>query len=207
MRLLLVDDHAAIRLGLKMIISEIDSDIDIIEESNGKEACDLIITNSFDAIVLDIDLPGFSGFEVLRKMRDMGNETPVLMLSMYPEEKYAIQALKAGASGYLSKESARDDLFEAINTIINGKQYVSNKTAHFLANYIQSGEKNIDHNKLSKREFQILKLIGEGKTTNEIATILSINKKTVFTYRSRLMEKMGLKKTSEIIKYVINNGI
>ncbi|MFC1554161.1 response regulator [candidate division KSB1 bacterium] len=204
---LIADDHSIVRQGLRQIVSET-NDIKITgEAANGQELIDLIWKDEYDVILLDISMPGRSGLEILEELKQSKPEIPVLVLSMYPEEQYAIRALKTGAAGYLTKESAPDELIQAIHKVSAGGKYVSASLAEKLAFHIEDDSDKKPHEKLSNREFQTLCLIASGKTTGQIAEELALSAKTISTYRERILEKMNMKSNSELTYYAIKNKL
>ncbi|MFQ6675987.1 MAG: response regulator [Fidelibacterota bacterium] len=204
---LVADDHTLVREGLKEILSE-SSDIAVAgEASNGREVMVQISKYDYDAVLLDISMPGRSGLEVLKDLKAVKPNLPVLMLSMHPEELYAIRALKAGASGYLTKDAAPDELIQAVRKICAGGRYVTASLAEKLAFQLTGGLEGNLHEKLSDRQYEIMCLIARGKTVSEIANELSLSVKTVSTHRARLLEKMGMKTNAEIMHYCIQNGL
>jgi two-component system, NarL family, invasion response regulator UvrY len=207
MKILLTDDHSIVRDGLKQILRQI-SDIELIAEAKtGKEALLLVSEKEFDIVVLDIALPDMSGLEVLQSIKIKRPSQSILILSMYPQEQYALRALKLGASGYLTKDTVSEELIEAVRKIAEGGKYVSSSLAANLALHLDSDYLKPLHEKLSGREFEIMLKIAKGKSLKEIGEDLFISGKTVSTYRSRVMEKMGMKKNAEVIQYCIQNGL
>ena len=205
--ILLVDDHAIFREGLKKIIENTAGMRVTGEANNGDEALQKIKENEFDLVILDISLPGQSGLEVLKELKRNNPKLPVLILSMHAEEQYARRLLKSGASGYLKKDSAFDQLVSAIRTIDSGKKYISPVVAHILAEFIERDAEKDRHELLSDREFQVLCLISSGKTVTEISKELSLSDKTISTYRARILEKMKMKTNAELTFYTINNKL
>lgn len=180
----------------------------LIEEAvNGKELLEKIKTTVFDVILLDISLPGRSGLEILGEVKKNAHTTAVLILSIYPEEQYAIRAIKLGASGYLNKASAPEELIEAIIKVSEGGRYLTSSLAESIAmNFFNEDDKPL-HDKLSVRELEVITLLAEGKTLSNIATDLSLSPKTISTYRERILGKLNLKTTSDIIRYAIKEGL
>ncbi|HTZ19048.1 MAG TPA: response regulator transcription factor [Dissulfurispiraceae bacterium] len=206
-QVLFVEDHAIVREGLKQILADT-NDIVIADEAvNGEEALDKIKERNFDVVVLDISMPGRSGLEVLKELKGLHPKLPVLMLSMYPEELYAIRSFKSGASGYLSKESATTELITAIRRVSSGGKYISPSLAESLAVNLQEDDGNPPHARLSEREYQILCLIAAGKAGKEIAADLKLSAKTVSTYRTRVLDKMGMKTNAELTHYALQNKL
>jgi two-component system, NarL family, invasion response regulator UvrY len=207
MKILIADDHPIVREGMKQIIAKA-SDMTIGGEAlNGQETLALIETEAFDAVVLDINMPGRDGLEILKEIRRSQPMLPVLLLSMYSEDQVAVRALKAGASGFLNKESAPRELVNALRKIIAGGKYVSAALAEKLALGLDANLKAAQHEDLSDREFQVLKMIASGKEVSEIAEELFISVKTVRTYRDRIMEKMNLKNDVELAHYAIKHKL
>jgi two-component system, NarL family, invasion response regulator UvrY len=208
MKVLIADDHAVLRMGLKQLVSEeceICSEATFGEAQNGQEVLDLIHKESWDLVLLDISMPGRDGLDVLRELHDEYPELRVLVLSMYPEDQYAVRALKMGASGYMTKESAPDELAKAIDKIMCGGKYVSPRLAEKLAFNLGSSREGPDN--LSFREYQVLRLIASGKTVSEIADELSLSVKTISTYRVRILEKMRMKNNAELTHYAVHNRL
>ena len=206
-RILVVDDHPMIRKGIKQII---EGNFDLVvedEASNGYEALEKVLTNNFDVILLDISIPGINGLDVLKQIKNIKSNLPILVLSMYPEEQYAVRVLKAGASGYLTKESAPDELVMAIRKVANGRKYISSSLAEKLASYLEIGVEQLPHETLSDREYQVMRMIAAGKTVSEIAEELSLSIQTISTYRSRILQKMRMKNNVELANYAIRNQL
>jgi two-component system, NarL family, invasion response regulator UvrY len=207
MRVLVGDDHAILRKGIKQILAEIPSISTVDEATNGQEVLALTARKLYDLVLLDISMPGRSGLDVLKQLRADRPRLPVLILSMHPEEQYALRALKAGASGYLTKESAPDELIAAVQKILEGGKYVSQSLAErFITELSKPSDKPL-HELLSDREYQIFCMIASGKTVSEIAEELALSVKTVSTYRTRILQKTNLKTNAEITRYVIENKL
>ena len=205
-RIIIVDDHPVVRRGLKQILQE-QSDVKVVGEAeNAQEAFKIIRTIDCDAVVLDISLPGANGVEILKQLKYEYKKLPVLILSMHPEEQYAVRVMKAGASGYLTKESAPEELVKAIRKIISGGKYISSSLAERLITDIDASGKP-RHEKLSDREFEIMRMIARGKAIKKIAEELYLSEKTVSTYRTRLLEKMNMTTNAEIISYALKNKL
>ena len=177
------------------------------EAKNAAEVLDFLREKECDVIVLDINMPGKSGLDLLKELKDMNTKIKVLILSMHPEDRFAVRALKTGASGYITKESAPEELVKAIHKVYDGRRYVSNSLAEKLAFDLEAGSEKALHEKLSDREFQVMQLIGTGKTIIEIADALSLSHSTVNTYRQRILEKMDMRSNAELIYYVIKNNL
>tara|TARA_Y100001970_G_C14140297_1_gene806706 strand:+ start:542 stop:1174 length:633 start_codon:yes stop_codon:yes gene_type:complete len=202
--ILIVDDHTIVREGIKRIINDV-PDMSVTDEaSSGKEALNLIKDYNYDLVLMDISMPILNGIQTLKIIQKEHKKLPVLMLSMHSEDQYAIRSMKAGASGYMTKETVSQDLVLAIRKITSGRKYITKEVAELLATDIYHNEDKEPHEILSDREFQILKLIGDGKTTSDIAQELILSPKTVSTYRSRILEKLNLKTNSDLIHYVID---
>ena len=205
--ILLVDDHAIVREGIRRIIDDTTGITISAEASTGQEALDLIWKEKYDLVILDISMPGKNGLQTLKEIKKYDSKLPVLMLSMHAEEQYAMRAIKAGASGYLTKESASDQLVSAIRKIYDGRKFISPVVAELLVTDIYHNEDKQFHEYLSDREFEIFKLIVRGNSAKKIATNLSISDKTVSTYRSRILKKMDMHSTADLIHYAIENNI
>jgi len=204
---LIADDHAVVRQGLRQILTET-ADMNVAgEASNGIEALDRARAESYDVMVLDITMPGRSGFDIIKELHAEMPKLPVLILSMHAEEQFAVRLLKAGASGYLNKESAPDELVKAIRKVVSGGRYVSAALAEKLAFEIDSDSDRLLHDSLSDREFQVMRMMASGKTVKEIATELLLSVKTISTYRARILEKMNLRTNAELIHYAIQNQL
>ncbi len=203
----MVDDHAIVREGLRRIIDDTPGINISAEASTGKEAMELICKEKFDLVLLDISMPKQNGLQTLKEIKKYNNKLPVLMLSMHAEEQYAMRALKAGASGYLTKDSASNQLVNAIRKINKGRKYISPEVAELLVTDMYHDEEKLPHEYLSDREFEIFKLIVKGDSAKKIASNLNISDKTVSTYRSRILKKMNIKSTSGFVHYAIENNI
>ncbi len=207
MKILITDDHKIVREGLMEILKRLPDITEIDEAKDGNEAILKVASGSYDIILLDISLPDISGIEVLQTIIKKLPSTKILMLSMHPQEQYAIRAMKTGASGYLTKDTASEELITAIKRINDGGRYITTSLAESIADSFGEDYSKLLHEKLSEREFQILLKIAEGKPLNEIGRELFISAKTVSTYRSRIMQKMGMKNNSEITHYCLKNGL
>ena len=206
-KIIIVDDHPIVRKGLKQILSE-EPDMEVFGEAQDpQEVLDLIHKQDWDIVVLDISMPGRGGLDVLKEIKQIRPKLPVLILSVHPEDQYAMRALKAGASGYLTKESAPDALVRAIRKILRGGKYVSSALAEKLAYHLEAEVERPLHETLSDREYQVMLMIASGKTTNAIAKEMALSVKTVSTYRARILEKMKMKTTADLTYYVIKNNL
>ena len=205
--ILIADDHSVVREGLKQIISANADKTVLAEAGSGNEAIEKIRNTTFSVVILDIAMPGKNGLDTMKEINLKHPNLPVLILSMYPEEQYARRFLRAGASGYLTKKSASEELVNAIRTVSKGKKYVTSSLAEQLVGELDITTEKPLHSALSDREFQVLCLIASGKTSGEIAGELFLSVKTVSTYRARILEKLRLKNTAELINYAIQNQL
>lgn len=204
---LIADDHPVVRQGIKQILAE-DSEIgELGEAKNSQEVLEQIRQNSWDVIILDITMPGRGGLDTLKEIKGEKPKLPVLILSIHPEDQYAVRALKAGAAGYLTKESAPDDLIKAIKKVNIGGKYISNSLAEKLALHLERDAQKQPHESLSDREYQVLCMIASGKKVKDIAESLSLSVKTISTYRARILEKMKMKSNADLIHYAIQNRL
>lgn len=204
---LIADDHAIVRQGLKQILSETEDLLVTGEAGDGAEALILARQQVWDVFLLDVSMPNRNGIDTLKQLKKEFPRLPVLILSMHPEEQYAIRALKAGASGYLTKQSAPELLVTAIRQVASGKKYLSPAVAQQLAEAISENTEKSPHERITDREYQVLVLISTGNTLTQVAEKLSLGVATVSTYRARLLEKMGLKSTAELIRYGLEHGL
>ncbi len=206
-RILIADDHAVVRRGLRQILEET-TDLQVKGEAkNTIELLDLLASEKWDVVILDLNMPGRTGFDVLKDIRRRWPKLPVLVLSMHDEEQFAARVIKAGAVGYMNKESAAEELVRAIRKVARGGKYISSRTAESLATEIQAKHADAPHTVLSDREFEVLCLIAGGKTVSAIAEELSLSVKTISTYRSRILEKMQMKTNAEVTRYAIKKGL
>ena len=206
-RILIADDHALIRKGLKQVLADEFPQSQIGEAANAREALGLVSNQSWDAILLDITMPGQSGLDVLKQIKQLHPKTPVLILSMHPEDQYATRALKAGASGYLTKNTASELVANALRKILAGGTYVSPALAEELAQRLTEPSAGAPHETLSDREYQIMSALASGKSVKEISFDLALSVKTVSTYRTRLLRKLNLTTTAELIRYALREGL
>jgi two-component system, NarL family, invasion response regulator UvrY len=207
-RILIADDHAIVRAGLKQIIAEAEDLTVAGEATNGQDVLDLIEKEPFDVIVLDLSMPGRGGMDTLKQLKALHASVPVLVLSMHSEQGYAMRALKSGAAGYLTKESAPDELVNALRRVASGRKYITESLAEEMARSLERPQDDdVPHKNLSDREFQVMCLIASGLTVSEIAIQLTLSVKTVSTYRERILEKMQMKTNSELTHYVLTNHL
>jgi len=206
-RIFITDDHSLIREGLKKIIND-EKDISIIGEAgNAKDTMSFVLSKNIDMLILDLNLPDKNGLDLLKELKSLKPELKILILSMHPEDRFAMRVLRAGASGYITKESVGEELVRAIRKVYNGGKYVSESLAEMLAIEIQGGGDKPIHEVLSDREFQVLQMIASGKTLAEISEALSLAVTTISTYRARVLEKLNLHSNAELIHYAITNKL
>lgn len=207
MKVLIVDDHAVVRAGLRQILTE-GGGVTVGEAGDGPAALEMLRERDWDMVLLDVALPGRNGIDVLKQIKAEWKKLPVLMLSMYSEDQYAIRAFRAGAAGYMTKESASEELLSAVRKVASGGRYVSESVAELLAYRLDGGpSEEAPHLDLSDREYEVLKLIACGRTVSEIAESLALSVKTISTYRSRILEKMGMKTNAELTHYAVTRGL
>jgi two-component system, NarL family, invasion response regulator UvrY len=207
LKVLIADDHPVVRRGLKQILSESSAIAEVGEAADPQQVLDLARSRDWDVIVLDLALPGRGGLDVLKELKQDRPKRPVLILSMHAENQYAVRALRAGASGYLTKETASDTLLAAIGKVARGGRYVTPSLAEQLAARLHVDDAQPLHATLSDREFQVLRFLASGRTVGEIAAILSLSVKTISTYRARILEKTGLRNNAELMKYALEQGL
>ncbi len=205
-RVLIADDHPVVRKGLCLILAEADGIEVAGEASDAPETLGQLARTLVDVLVLDIGMPGRSGLELLQELRQSYPKLPVLILSQYPEEQIAVRAIRAGAAGYLNKESAPEQLVDAVRRVHQGRRFLTDTLAELLAVSVEGGSAE-PHQTLSDREYQVFRMIASGKTVSDIAVELSLSVKTVSTYRTRILEKMNLKNNSELTRYAIQNKL
>src|SRR5258708_3881988 len=206
-RFLIADDHAVVRRGLRQIIAEEIPGAGIGEAQNATEALTLVRKETWDAAILDISMPGGSGLDLIKDVRLLSPGLPILVLSMYPEDQFAVRVLKAGANGYLTKESAPDQLIIALHKVISGGTYVSPSLAESLVFGLRIDSSRPPHELLSDREYQVMRLLASGETPTKVAEELFLSVKTVSTYRTRILEKLQLKTSAELTRYAIDNNL
>ena len=206
-RVILCDDHAIVRRGLRQILSESGTIEVVAEAANYRELRNVLPSGANVVLLLDIDMPGKNGMDALEIIHKEFPKLPVLMLSLYPEDQYAVRALRYGAMGYLNKNSAPEQLIEAVTRVASGKKFISPEVSQLLADRVSERMPDTPHELLSNREFQVLRLIASGKRLSEIAESLSISPKTVSVYRARILEKLGVKNNVEVAHYVTQHGL
>ena len=206
-KILVADDHALVREGLKQILSDIEDIGSIDEASTGEEVISRVNETEYDIVLLDISMPGRSGIEILKQVKELKPEQNVLILSMHPEEQYAIRCFKSGASGYVTKDTSPAELISAIRQVYAGQKYVSATLAQNLAAYIQVDSDKPLHEQLSDREYEVLRMFASGIGNKDIAEQLSLSAKTISTYRARILDKLDLKTNAEITQYAIQNDL
>ena len=206
-QILIVDDHAILRRGLKEILEREFRDVSIAEAGTAEEALTQLDSENWDLVILDITMPGRSGVDVLRHLKALRPKLPVLVLSMHPEDQYGKRMLKAGASGYMNKESAPEELIKAVRKLLSGGRYVSPTLAETLAVDLGRDDGTPAHERLSDREFEVLRKMASGKTVGQIAQELHLSVPTVSTYRARLLEKMGMSNTAELIRNALSHHL
>lgn len=207
MNMVIVDDHAIVRIGLKQLVQDAYPYATIWEAGSGREALMLLDKVRWDLAILDVNLPDQNGVELLKAIKLRQPLLPVMMLSLHPEEQYALRALKAGAAAYLTKERAPEELVTAIKQVLAGRKFITATLAERLATMAFSPVEQLPHERLSDREFQVLCAIGKGKTVSAIAGDLSLSVKTVSTYRTRLLDKLHMKNTTELIRYTLDHTL
>jgi len=206
-RILIADDHPIVRAGLRQIVAEAADMVVAAEAADGHEVLTQVRGSDFDVVLLDLTIPGLSGLDVLKQLKVERPNLRVLILSVHPEDQYAIRVLRAGAWGYVTKASAPEQLIGAIRKVHEGRRYVSPTLAERLADQLEGGAATMPHEGLSDREYQVLCLLASGKTVTEIAAALALSVKTVSTYRARILEKMGMRSNAELTHYAIQNRL
>ncbi|HSY21674.1 MAG TPA: response regulator transcription factor [Polyangiaceae bacterium] len=206
-KVLVCDDHVVVRRGLRQILAETPDIMVGGEAGTADEALALLRRESWSAVVLDINLPGASGMDLLGQIHKERPSLPVLVLTVYSEEQYAVRAIKAGAAGFLTKESAPDKLIEAVRKVAAGGRYISAELAEALASLLAGEGKGMPHERLSDREFEVLKMLASGRTVSQVAQDLSLSVKTVSTHRMRILKKMNMKTNAELTHYAVRNGL
>ncbi|HEX6181886.1 MAG TPA: response regulator transcription factor [Chitinophagaceae bacterium] len=207
LRILIADDHAIVRKGLKLILQEAYPSSQIEEANDAESVIQLTLTSEWDIIICDLSMPGRSGLDVAQHVKQNFPKLPVLILSMHAEEQYAVRALRAGAAGYIRKDASTDELIRAVHRVLQGRKYVSAFLAEKMASELDQDTTKPSHQTLSDREFHVFKLIAEGKSVSEIADQLSLSITTVSTYRARILAKMDMRTNADLIRYAIENNL
>ncbi|HLX66707.1 MAG TPA: response regulator transcription factor [Puia sp.] len=207
MRIIIADDHAVVRKGLRQMLQEEFQSAEIVETADSDELLNLVIKEHWDVVISDISMPGRGGLEVLQQIRQQFPKLPVLILSIHPEDQYAIRVLRAGASGYLSKESAQAEVVKAVHKVLLGKKYITPALAEKLAESLDHDTEKLPHEFLSDREFEVFKLLAAGKSVSEIGEKLSLSSTTISTYRSRVLTKMNMKTNADLTLYAVENNL
>jgi len=207
LKILIADDHDVVQKGLRQILTDEFGEIEFGQAKNTAEALEVVKKKKWDVMVLDISMPGRSGLDVLKEVKQNYPHIPVLVLSVHPEDQYAVRALKAGASGYLTKDSASEELVKAVRQLCDGRKFVSQSLAEKLASLLDKEAEQSPSDLLSDREFQVLRMIAAGKSIKEIADELSLSIKTVSTYRTRILEKLNIRTNAQLMQYAIQQGL
>ncbi len=206
-RILIADDHAIVRKGLALLIRDEFASAEIAEVGDAEELIAMVTEKDWDIVICDLSMPGRSGLDALRQIKQMHPSLPVLIMSMYDEDQYALRVLKAGASAYLGKDNIHENIIKAIRTVLLGKKFITPSIAEKLAEALESDSNQLPHEKLSDREFDVFKLLAGGKAVSDIADQLSLSVTTVSTYRARILEKMNLKSNADLTRYALNNQL
>jgi DNA-binding NarL/FixJ family response regulator len=207
MRIVIADDHPVVRRGLRAIVEDALLPADVHEAGNAAELLTLVRKREPDVVLLDIAMPGRSGLEALKELRREHPKIPMLVLSIHSADEFAVRSIKAGASGYLTKDSAPEELIDAIRTVVAGRRYLTPSVAERLASAVESDAKGAPHEMLSDREFHVLRMLAAGKTNGEVAGELALSAKTISTYRTRTLRKMGMRTNAELAQYAVRHGL
>jgi len=207
MRIVIADDHPVVRRGLRAIVEDALLPADVHEAGNAAELLTLVRKRDPDVVLLDIAMPGRSGLEALKELRREHPKIPMLVLSIHSADEFAVRSIKAGASGYLTKDSAPEELIDAIRTVVAGRRYLTPSVAERLASAVESDVKGAPHEMLSDREFHVLRMLAAGKTNGEVAGELALSAKTISTYRTRTLRKMGMRTNAELAQYAVRHGL
>jgi two-component system, NarL family, invasion response regulator UvrY len=207
MRIVIADDHPVVRRGLRAIVEDALLPADVHEAGNAAELLTLVRKREPDVVLLDIAMPGRSGLEALKELRREHPKIPMLVLSIHSADEFAVRSIKAGASGYLTKDSAPEELVDAIQTVVAGRRYLTPSVAERLASAVESDAKGAPHEMLSDREFHVLRMLAAGKTNGEVAGELALSAKTISTYRTRTLRKMGMRTNAELAQYAVRHGL
>ena len=206
-RVLLVDDHAVVRAGIRAVLEDRLGTLDVTETGSGEGALSALAAAQFDIVVLGLSMPDRSGIDLLAEIKHRHPELPVLVVSLHAEEQFAVRALRAGAAGYLAKSSASEQLVAAFERVVRGGRYVSEALAERLAAQVAGGGSTTPHERLSDREFEVMRGIASGEAVGEIASRMNLSVKTISTYRARLLDKMGMASNAELVRYALENGL
>jgi DNA-binding NarL/FixJ family response regulator len=206
MKILIGDDHSVVRRGLIQILKDAYPFAEIIEAADGIEMFKLALKQQFKIIISDISMPSRNGIDFIKELKDAQPNTPILILSIHPAEQYAARTIKAGASGYLNKESAPEELINAVNLLLLGKKYITEEVADLLVDFKQDDSSHL-HGKLSNREYEVFRMLAQGNSPSEISNKLGLSGNTISTYKIRLLTKMNLKSVAELTKYAIENNL
>jgi two-component system invasion response regulator UvrY len=207
MRILIADDHAVVRKGLRQMLQEEFRSAEIVETGDSDDLLSKVMKEEWDVVISDLSMPGRGGLEVLQQIKLQHPKLPVLILSIHPEDQYAIRVLKAGASGYLSKESAQGEVVKAVHKVLTGKKYVTPELAQQMAETLDQGLDKLPHEFLSDREFEVFQLLAAGMSVSEIGEKLSLSSTTISTYRSRVLSKMNMKNNAALTLYAVENNL
>ena len=206
-KVLIADDHAVVRRGLRQILSETSDILVAGEASTVQEVRELVRDQRWDVVVLDITMPGGSGLDLLTELRRLGPSPRVLVLTVYPEAQYAVRAIRAGAAGFLTKESAPEQLIAAVRKVAVGGRYVSNELAEALASLVAGEAQGAPHERITDREFEVFKMLAAGRTVSQVAQELALSVKTVSTHRTRILKKMEMKTNADLTQYAVRNAL
>ena len=207
MRFLVVDDHAVVRRGVRELLADSFPDCEVVEAANGEDAVRMFAEGEWDLVVLDLAMPGRGGLDALKGIQGHRPQVPVLVLSAHAEDQFAIRALRAGARGYVTKQSASDELVTAARKLLAGAPYVSASLAGHLASVLTHAPERPPHEALSDREMQVFRMLASGKSVKEIGAELALSDKTISTYRARVLEKMNLRSNAELMRYALRSGL
>ena len=206
-KILIVDDHFVVRQGLKTILTERFDEVSFGDAATGPEALEKAWAESWDVVLLDINIPGRGGLDVLKELKQTLPKLPVIVLSMHPEEQFAVRALKQGAASYIRKDSAGSELVRSVEAVLGGSKYITSSVAETLATHVEKDRPGLPHESLSDREYQVMCLLASGKTVKEVGSDLSLSVKTISTYRSRILEKMRMRNNAELMRYVVRHKL
>lgn len=206
-KVIIADDHAIVRRGLRDILLEEFPSAEITEVADAEELIKKVLKEEYHIVITDLSMPGRSGLEALQQIKQYNSKLPVLVLSIYPEEQYAVRVLKAGASGYLNKDMAPDELVNAVHKVLLGRKYITASIAEKLVSTLDNGSDKSSHEVLSDREFEVMKMLAAGKSVSEIGANLNLSPTTISTYRARILSKMGMKTNAELTQYSIENKL